>query len=118
MKRLHTVLSLAAALLAATTARAQEAIELTGRDRQLEPAFEEVFRVGVLDGESWEMFATVPKVAFDERGNLYVFDRAPGTNNSDLRRDLRPLGRLRARVRIGGRRARGVQRAAQLCGLP
>ena len=31
------------------------------------------------------MFATVPKVAFDERGNLYVFDRAPGTNNSDLR---------------------------------
>ena len=44
-----------------------------------------MFRVGVLDGESWEMFATVPKVAFDERGNLYVFDHAPGTNNSDLR---------------------------------
>lgn len=85
MKRLQTVFALAAALPAAVPTSAQEAVELTPRDRQLEPAFEEVFRVGVLDGESWEMFATVPKVAFDERGNLYVFDRAPGTNNSDLR---------------------------------
>ena len=85
MKRLHTVIPLTAALLAAAPTAAQEVIELTGRDRHMEPAFEEVFRVGVLDGESWEMFATVPKVAFDARGNLYVFDRAPGVNNADLR---------------------------------
>ncbi len=25
------------------------------------------------------MFATIPKVAFDATGNLYVFDRAPGS---------------------------------------
>ena len=85
MKRLRTVIPLTAALLAAAPTAAQEVIELTGRDRQLEPTFNEVFRVGVLDGESWEMFATVPKVAFDALGNLYVFDRAPGVNNADLR---------------------------------
>ena len=85
MNRFRPVIHLTAALLAAAPAAAQEVVELTGRDRQLEPAFEEVFRVGVLDGESWEMFATVPKVAFDALGNLYVFDRAPGVNNADLR---------------------------------
>ncbi len=53
---------------------AQEVIELPGRDSGIDADFEEVFRVGVLDGESWEMLGTVPKVAFDARGNLYVFD--------------------------------------------
>lgn len=61
----------------ATTLSAQEVIELPGRDRQIDPDFEEVYRVGVLDGESWEMFGRVVELAFDERGNLYVFDRAP-----------------------------------------
>lgn len=85
MKRFHTVILLPAALLGAAPSGAQEIVELTGRDRQIDPAFEEVFRVGVLDGQPWEMFATVPKVAFDARGNLYVFDRAPGVDNADLR---------------------------------
>ena len=70
---------LVAALFAAPTAGAQEVVELTDGDERLEPAFEEVFRVGVLDGEEWEMFATVRKVAFDAEGNLYVFDA--GTDN-------------------------------------
>ena len=85
MKRFRPVIHLTAALIAAVPTGAQEIIELTGRDRHLEPAFEEVFRVGVLDGQPWEMFATVPRVAFDARGNLYVFDRAPGVTNADLR---------------------------------
>ncbi|MCY4571775.1 MAG: 6-bladed beta-propeller [Gemmatimonadetes bacterium] len=85
MKRFRPVIHLTAALIAAAPTGAQEIIELTGRDRHLEPAFEEVFRVGVLDGQPWEMFATVPKIAFDARGNLYVFDRAPGFTNADLR---------------------------------
>ena len=39
-----------------------------------------------------------------------MFDRGPGVNSADLTdRDLRPLGRLRARVRIRGRWAGGVQ---------
>ena len=70
---------------AATTLSAQEVIELPGRDRVIDPDFEEVFRVGVLDGESWEMFGEVVRLAFDERGNLYVFDRAGGMLSGELR---------------------------------
>lgn len=69
---------LAATLVAAPLLHAQEIIELPGRDSGIEADFEEVFRVGVLDGESWEMLGTVRKVAFDARGNLYVFDGATG----------------------------------------
>ena len=58
--------------------RAQEVVEVSGRDRPIEPGFEEVFRVGVVDGESWEMFAQVSQVAFDANGNLYVFDGTSG----------------------------------------
>lgn len=72
-------------LLATTSLSAQEVIDLPSRDRHLAPAFEEVFRVGVLDGEPWEMFATIPRVAFDAAGNLHVFDRAPGSSSPDLR---------------------------------
>lgn len=74
-----------ATLLAPTPLSAQEVIDLTPRDRHLAPTFEEVFRVGVLDGEPWEMFATIPRVAFDARGNLYVFDRGPSSSSPDLR---------------------------------
>ena len=84
MEGTRTTIVLAAALVAVAPVGAQEVVELTGRDRRLEPAFEEVFRVGVLDGEPWEMFATIPKVAFDARGNLYVFDRGPGVSSADL----------------------------------
>ena len=84
MEGTRTTIVLAAALLAVAPVGAQEVVELTGRDRHLEPAFEEVFRLGVLDGELWEMFATIPKVAFDARGNLYVFDRGPGVSSADL----------------------------------
>ena len=58
--------------------QAQEVVEVTGRDRPIEPEFEEVYRVGVLDGESWEMFAEVAQVAFDAEGNLHVFDGTAG----------------------------------------
>ncbi len=58
--------------------QAQQVIEVTGQDRRLDAAFEEVFRVGVLDGEPWEMFGTVRTAAFDGRGNLYLFDGSGG----------------------------------------
>ena len=63
----------------ASTLPAQQVIELTGEDRVLDPTFEEVFRIGALEGESWETLGTVRTVAFDGRGNLYVFDGAGGT---------------------------------------
>ncbi|MDE2806047.1 MAG: 6-bladed beta-propeller [Gemmatimonadota bacterium] len=68
----------------ATALHAQDVIELPGRDRPIEPDFEEVYRVGVLDGESWEMFGRIRRVAFDAEGNLYVFD-ASDAMGSDLR---------------------------------
>ncbi len=69
----------------ATTLSAQEVVELPGRDQRIDPDFEEVYRVGVLDGESWEMLGQVVKLAFDERGNLYVFDRSGGVLSGELR---------------------------------
>ena len=67
-----------AALLTAQALHAQQVVELPARDSYIDPDFEEVFRVGVLDGESWEMFGTLHKLAFDARGNLYVFDGSGG----------------------------------------
>ena len=58
---------------------AQEIIELPRQDTHIEPAFEEVYRVGVLEGESWEMFAQVTQVTFDAEGNLFVFDELGST---------------------------------------
>ncbi|MYD12036.1 MAG: 6-bladed beta-propeller, partial [Gemmatimonadetes bacterium] len=79
------LIPLAAALAASPAAGAQQVVEMPGRDQQLDADFEEVFRVGVYDGADWEMFATIPKVAFDAEGNLYVFDSGGGPINSDLR---------------------------------
>ena len=77
---------------------AQEVIELTGRDRRIDADFEEVYRVGVVDGESWEMFAQVSKVAFDAEGNLYVFDGGLGSFRSGGMRIMAPSGDLRVLV--------------------
>ena len=58
--------------------QAQQVIEVTGRDSHLDTAFEEVFRVGTLDGEPWETFGFVRTAAFDARGNLHLFDGSGG----------------------------------------
>lgn len=58
--------------------QAQQVVEVTGQDRHLDAAFEEVFRVGTLDGEPWEMFGFVRTAAFDADGNLYLFDGSGG----------------------------------------
>ena len=70
---IHSLL-LMAVLAVPTDLRAQEIVEVTGRDQLTEPVFEEVFRVGVLEGETWEMFVQVSQVAFDSERNLFVFD--------------------------------------------
>ena len=61
-------------LFAATLLSAQDIIDLPGEDRWLEPRFEEVYRIGSPSGEGWEQFGNVRKVAFDDAGQLYVFD--------------------------------------------
>lgn len=62
---------------------AQEVIDLAGRDQHLDADFDEVFRIGVLEGEDWEMFGTVMHVAFDENANLYVVDGSGGMSLGD-----------------------------------
>ncbi len=62
---------------------AQEVIDLADHDQRLDADFEEVFRIGVLQGEEWEMFGTVMHVAFDENGNLYIVDGSGGMSLPD-----------------------------------
>ena len=58
--------------------QAQEVIELPSRDTHIEPAFEEVYRVGSLDGADWEVFSRVSAVGFSQSGGLYVMDDQGG----------------------------------------
>ena len=67
-------LHVACLLATAGVLEAQEVIELPGEDRRLEADFEEVYRIGSLDGQDWEQFGNVRKVTFDGAGQLYVFD--------------------------------------------
>ena len=62
----------------AVSLAAQGVIELPAEDRLLEANFEEVFRVGSLDGDEWETFSRVSAVAFDDSGNLSVMDDQAG----------------------------------------
>lgn len=73
------IVAVAVALVAvlATTARplaAQEVIELTGEDRLLDADFEEIYRMGSLDGGGWDTFGEVADLSFDGAGNLYILD--------------------------------------------
>ena len=64
--------------LAAPALMAQEVIELPAEDRILEAEFEEVYRVGSLDGEDWEQFSRVFAVGFGQSGDLRVMDDQGG----------------------------------------
>ncbi len=90
---------LAGALPAPRSLSAQEVIDLTGRDQRLDADFEEVFRIGVLEGGDWEMFGTVMHVEFDENGNLYIVDGSGGMSLEDGTRVL-GLGSAGTRVLV------------------
>ena len=53
----------------------QEVIRLPADDRPLAAGFEEVYRLGSLDGGGWDTFGRVASVGFDGAGNLYIFDQ-------------------------------------------
>ena len=53
---------------------AQEVIELPAEDRWLAADFEELYRVGSMQGDRWDTFGRVGAVAFGATGNLYVLD--------------------------------------------
>ena len=76
-RSLAATLTAPAALVATALAPplpAQQVVALPAEDRRLEAAFEEVFRVGAIAGESWKIFSTLVAIEFDARGNLYLFD--------------------------------------------
>ena len=68
----------AAQLLGAQPLAAQQVVELPAEDRILEAEFEEVYRVGSMDGEGWEVFGRVGAVGFGPSGDLYVMDDQGG----------------------------------------
>ena len=94
--------------LATPALMAQEVIELPAEDRILEAEFEEVYRVGSLDGEDWEQFSRVFAVGFGQSGDLHVMDDQGGRIVVVSRG-----GRVRPRIRANWRRARGVCREYQ-----
>ena len=51
---------------------AQEVIELPAENRLLEAGFEELYRVGSLQGDDWDTFGRVAGVAFVESSELDV----------------------------------------------
>lgn len=51
---------------------------LEGPDYTIDPRPENVFTVGALEGESWETFGQVTRVAFDQQGNLFILDTGAG----------------------------------------
>ena len=53
---------------------AQEVIELPAEDRLFDAAFEEIYRLGAVDGRGWDTFGSVEGLGFDGAGNLYILD--------------------------------------------
>lgn len=47
---------------------------LDGPDYVIDPQPTDVYTVGALEGEPWETFGNVSRVAFDSEGNLYILD--------------------------------------------
>lgn len=64
----------AASLVLAPTLFAQTVHSLPADDRPLSGAPEELFSIGTLEGEAWQLLSRVRSVAFDGDANLYVFD--------------------------------------------
>lgn len=78
MSQIRRALGIVPAVLALSGggAAAQQMVDLAERDTPLQLDLTDVFRVGALDGESWQLYGEGVQVEFDARGNLYVFDRA------------------------------------------
>ena len=74
---LHSVCLLmvgAAQALAWAPVAAQQVIEFPGVDQWLNSDFEEVYRVGAIDGPEWQQFGMIAGVDFDAVGELHILD--------------------------------------------
>ncbi|MXX34251.1 MAG: hypothetical protein F4Z50_05765, partial [Gemmatimonadetes bacterium] len=61
----RTMIALAAIAGLAVPLGGQEVIQLAGEDRLLGAEFDEVYRLGSLDGGGWDMFGSVAGLGFD-----------------------------------------------------
>ena len=89
---------------------AQEVIELPAEDRPLDAGFEEIYRLGSLDGGGWDTFGSVAGVGFDGAGNLYILDtRAVRIYVVDLQGHLvrQFIGEGEGPGEFGGKQLRG-----------
>lgn len=68
------ITGLAALLLIAAPATAQQVTRIPAADRAIAGAPTQQFAIGAEDGEDWELLSRVSGVAFDARDNLYVLD--------------------------------------------
>ena len=66
--------TLAALGMTTVSLSGQQLIELPAQDRPIAPVFEDVYRVGALEGDRWDAFGRIGGVAFDGAGNLYILD--------------------------------------------
>ena len=67
-------LSIAGLAASAGPLAAQEVIELPAEDRLFDADFEEIYRLGAVDGGGWDTFGSVEGLGFDGAGNLYILD--------------------------------------------
>lgn len=67
-------ISAAALLILSAALPAQTTHSLPADDRPLSGAPVELFSIGALEGETWEVLSGVRSVAFDDVANLYVLD--------------------------------------------
>ena len=72
-RRFHLA-AVAAGLLAAPAAHAQQTTRLPEQDRPLALRTTPVYAVGTAEGREYEMFSRIEQVAFDRADNLYVLD--------------------------------------------
>lgn len=77
-RRLTQALQSTCLLATASALEAQPIIRLPADDRWLESGFEEVYRVGSLDGPEWQQFGTIAGVDFDAGGGLHILDAQTG----------------------------------------
>ncbi len=74
MASVFVPLSMTLLVASAGSAAAQNRIELPAENRPLSADFEEVYRLGSVDGDDWDTFGDIAGVGFDAAGNLYILD--------------------------------------------
>lgn len=74
---LATTLALLYTMVLAASAgpsAAQDVIALPAENRPLAADFEEIYRLGSVDGDGWDTFGNIGGTGFNRAGNLYILD--------------------------------------------